>query len=45
MTLDNLLGKTLEAVMPDKTTIRRLLAAAERNIADANIGEVSNETR
>lgn len=45
MTLDNLLGKTLEAVKPDKATIRCLLAAAERNIADANIVEVSNDTR
>lgn len=45
MTLDNLIGKTLEAVKPDKTAVRRLLSAAQRNIADARISQVSNETR
>lgn len=45
MTLNNLEGRTLEAIKPDKATIRRLLAAAERNIADAHVAEVSHETR
>ena len=45
MTLDNLIGKTLEAVTPSRVTMKRLQAAAERNIADARITEVSNETR
>lgn len=45
MTLDNLIGKTLEAVKPDKAAVRRLLSAAQRNIADARISQVSNETR
>ena len=45
MTLDNLIGKTLEAVTPSRVTMKRLQAAAERNIADARITEVSDETR
>lgn len=45
MTLDNLIGKTLEAVKPDKAAVRRLLSAAQRNIADARISQVSSETR
>ena len=34
MSLDNLLGKSLEKITPDAATIQRLLVAAERNIAD-----------
>lgn len=45
MTLDNLVGLSLERIKPDPTTIRRLLAAAERNLLDANIIELSNENR
>jgi hypothetical protein len=45
MMLDNLLRKRLEAIKPDKATIRRWLAAAERDIADASVAEVSNEPR
>lgn len=45
MTLDNLLGKSLEAISPDAGAIRRLLDAAQRNIADARIEGLSNENR
>lgn len=45
MTLDNLLGKSLEAMAPDAGAIRRLLDAAQRNIADARIEGLSNENR
>ena len=45
MTLKNLLGISLDAVEPDKAHIGRLLAAAERNIADAQVMEVSAENR
>jgi hypothetical protein len=45
MTLDNLVGISLERITADTTTIKRLLAAAERNLQDANISELSNENR
>ena len=45
MSLDNLVGKTLEVVQPDKATISKLISAARRNIADAHINEVSAENR
>lgn len=45
MTLDNLIGKTLEVIAPDQATISRLLAAATRNIADAKIPALSPENR
>ncbi|MBI3187270.1 MAG: DNA-binding protein [Gammaproteobacteria bacterium] len=45
MSLDNLVGKTLEKIEPDGTAIKRLLSAAERNIADSHIMEVSSENR
>lgn len=45
MTLNNLVGKTLEAIIIDQNTIRRLISAAERNIADAKISAVSPENR
>jgi hypothetical protein len=45
MTLRNLLGVSLEQITPDKETIRRLLAAARRQIADAKVAAVSTETR
>ena len=45
MTLDNLVGLSLERITPDRSTIKRLLAAAERNLQDANIPELSNENR
>jgi hypothetical protein len=34
MTLQNLLGISLDAVTPHRETVARLLAAAERNLAD-----------
>lgn len=45
MTLDNLVGNTLERIEPDPAAIRRLLRAAERNLADARIEAVSPENR
>jgi len=45
MSLENLIGISLERIEPDSTSIKRLLAAAERNIADSHVGIVSNETR
>lgn len=45
MTLQNLLGITLDAITPSRATIRRLLSAAERNLADAGIAELSAENR
>ncbi len=45
MTLDNLVGVSLERIEPDKLTIRRLLEAADRNLADARIAQLSNENR
>lgn len=45
MTLENLVGNTLENIEPDPTAIRRLLHAAERNLADARIEAVSPENR
>ena len=45
MSLDNLVGISLEKLKPDSTSIARLLAAARRNIADATIMAVSSENR
>ena len=45
MSLDNLIGKSLESIVPDAGAIRRLLDAAERNIADAHIEGLSNENK
>lgn len=45
MTLKNLLGLSLDAVAPDKAHIGKLLAAAARNIADANLKGLSTENR
>ncbi len=45
MTLQSLAGKTLEPVVPDRLQVVRLLAAAERNLADAQIASVSAENR
>ena len=45
MTLTNLVGRSLEQIEPDGATIIRLLTAAERNIADARITQVSTENR
>lgn len=45
MTLKNLLGLSLDAVTPDKAHTAKLLAAAERNIADAKLQGLSTENR
>lgn len=45
MGLDNLIGKSLEHIELDIATLKRLLLAAERNIADAHVEEISAENR
>jgi hypothetical protein len=45
MTLKNLLGISLDAVAPDKAHIGKLMAAALRNIADAQLAGLSTENR
>ena len=45
MTLDNLLGMSLERIEADPLTIQRLLEAAQRNIGDAEVEVISNENR
>lgn len=45
MTLQNLLGRSLDAIAPDKTQIAKLLAAAQRNIQDAQLSALSAENR
>jgi hypothetical protein len=46
MTLENLLAiSRLQTLAPDKTAIAKLLAAATRNLADAQLHEVSANNR
>ena len=45
MTLKNLLGISLDAIPPDKALVAKLLAAAQRNIADAQLQGLSVENR
>ena len=45
MTLQNLLGISLDAVTPSRVTVARLLAAADRNLADAALPALSEENR
>jgi len=45
MSLNNLVGKTLEVIDPDATVIKRLLSSARRNIADAQVKQISSENR
>ena len=45
MSLAEWVGRTLEEVEPDSVIIRRLLVAAERNIADARVTQISVENR
>ncbi|MES2219247.1 MAG: DNA-binding protein [Pseudomonadota bacterium] len=45
MTLNNLIGKSLEKITADNDTIKRLVAAAKRNIEDSKITAVSAENR
>ena len=45
MTLKNLLGISLDTVNPDKGQLAKLIAAAQRNIADAQLQGLSTENR
>ena len=45
MTLQNLLGISLDAVTPERAQVARMLAAAERNMADAKLAALSAENR
>lgn len=45
MSLDNLVGISIETIEPDASAIQRLLSSAERNIADAHVMEISSENR
>ncbi len=45
MTLNNLIGISLEPIQVDHDTIKRLINAAERNIADSKIIAMSIENR
>jgi len=45
MSLQNLVGISLDVVVPDRRHIQRLLAAIRRNLADAHIDALSNENR
>jgi len=45
MTLQNLVGISLEPITAAKDTIKRLIEAAVRHIADAKVQAVSAETR
>ena len=45
MSLDNLVGMSLEKITPDAATISKLVASAERSIADAQVEGISAETR
>ena len=45
MTLNNLLGVSLDAIEPDAATIQRLLEAARASLADAQLPHLSTEGR
>jgi hypothetical protein len=45
MSLQNLLGISLEQITPQKETVQRLLDGAARHIADAKVKAISAETR
>lgn len=45
MTLDNLLGKSLENVQPDAASIARLLEAAQTSLTDAQLPNLGSESR
>ena len=45
MTLDNLVGVSLESIQVDVSIIQKLIQAAESSLNDARISEISNETR
>lgn len=45
MSLDNLVGNTLERIEPDPGAVQRLLRSAERNLSDARVDAISVENR
>ena len=45
VTLQNLLGVSLDSVAPERAQVARMLPAAERNMADTRIAGLSAETR
>ncbi len=45
MSLQNLLGISLDALAPDKAQLGKLLAAAQRNIDDSQLAGLSAENR
>lgn len=45
MTLQNLLGVSLDLVAPERAQVAKMLAAVERNLADARLAGLSAETR
>lgn len=45
MTLENLLGRALEAIPKDAENVERLLAAARRSLEDAQLPGMSSEGR
>jgi hypothetical protein len=45
MSLENLVGVSVERITPSKQTVRRLLDGAARHIADAKVRHISAETR
>ena len=45
MSLENLVGISLEKIAPTRQAVLRLLDGASRHIADAKVREVSAETR
>ena len=45
MTLKNLLGISLDAVAADKASVQMLIAAAQCNIADAQLQGLSTENQ
>lgn len=45
MSLENLVGVSLEKITPSALTIRRLIEGASRHIADGKVSKISAETR
>ena len=45
MTLENLIGLSLDPIVPDLSTIKKLLRAAARNIEDSQLEALSDENR
>ncbi len=45
MSLQNLVGVSLDVITPSRQTVRRLLEGATRHIADSKVKAVSAETR